>query len=157
MAHFISHSTEHLLPTYDPEHFPPKFGFGVSKDGWLWSSLLLHMEGSENDERDISECSKCECSYILWLLAVADYGAVNNWYCYARRLLVVLLPTATIMSGLGLQWLEAGFQFPARDWGPSTAERALNPNHQASGQIQGPGPLALQKRIPTKTESSEIS
>lgn len=101
MAHFISHSTQHLLPTCDPENFPPKFGFGVSKDEWFWISLLLHIEESENDERDISECSKCECNYILWFPAVAAYGAVNHCYCYARRLLVVLVTTATLAcSGL---------------------------------------------------------
>ena len=33
--------------------------------------------------------------------------------------------------------------------------RAPNPGHYTSGQCQGPGPLALQKRIPTKRESSE--
>ena len=99
MAYFISHSTQLLLPTCDPEHFPPKFGFGVSKDGWFWISLLLHIEKSENDERDISECSKCERNYILWFPAVAAYGAVNNCYCYARRLLVMLLTTATLACG----------------------------------------------------------
>ena len=37
-------------------------------------------------------------------------------YCDSLQwLLMVLLTTATIMSGLGLQWLEAGFQFPATD------------------------------------------
>lgn len=36
-------------------------------------------------------------------------------------------------------------------------QRELNPSHAISGQWQGPGPLALQKWIPTKTESSETS
>lgn len=33
-------------------------------------------------------------------------------------------------GGLGLQQLEAGFQFLARDWSQAMAVRALNPNHQ---------------------------
>ena len=31
--------------------------------------------------------------------------------------------------------------------------RTPNPSHYTSGQCQGPGPLALQKRIPTQRES----
>jgi len=62
-----------------------------------------------------------------------------------------------ISGGLGLQQLGVGFGFPARDWAGSPQWKhgilATGP-----GVIdKGPGPSALQKRISTKTKSSEAS
>ena len=51
--------------------------------------------------------------------------------------------------------LELGF--PARNWGCVAAVWAPNPNHQTTGQWQGPGSLGLQKRIPTKIENRETN
>ena len=64
-------------------------------------------------------------------------------------------PVWTLISGgLGLQWFEAEFLFPTRELGFTTEVRAPNPSHCTRDQCQDAGPLALQKRIPTKRESS---
>ena len=42
------------------------------------------------------------------------------------------------LQGIWLQWLEAGFQFQARDWSQAGAVRALNPSHQPT-RNQRPG------------------
>ena len=60
-----------------------------------------------------------------------------------------------ILGGLGLQWLEAGLQFLARDWGKVETVRASNPSPRP---VASDKPLALRlfrKRILTKKESSE--
>ena len=70
--------------------------------------------------------------------------------CQSQATFLVL-----ILGGFDLQQLEMGLWFPDRDWGQVVVVRAPNPSHYTSGQQQGPGFLALQKIIPTKTESSE--
>ena len=54
---------------------------------------------------------------------------------------------------LSLQQLEVGLPFPARDWDQVVVVRASRP----VVSDKSPGPSALQKRIPTKMESSETS
>ena len=49
---------------------------------------------------------------------------------------------------LALSSLKQGFGY--WNWGWVRAVRAPNPHHLASGQWQGPGSLALQKRVPTR-------
>ena len=51
--------------------------------------------------------------------------------------------TPPILDDLGLQWLEAGFRFQARDWSQAVAGRTLNPSCLTRGQWQDPGPLTL--------------
>ena len=54
-----------------------------------------------------------------------------------------------------LWWPQPGYQFQARNWGRIYEVRALNLSQETSGQWQGPGFSALQKRIPTKMGSTE--
>ena len=63
---------------------------------------------------------------------------------------------ALILDGLRLQQLEVGLWFLTRDWGRVAVVRAPNPNDYTSGQWQGPGSSALQRRIPTKIESNQV-
>ena len=74
---------------------------------------------------------------------------------YAQVILILLVQV--IPGSLGLQWLEAGLQLAARDWGQITAVRAPNSSHLTSGQWQGPGSSVLQKMNSTKMESDETS
>ena len=62
-----------------------------------------------------------------------------------------------ISSGLPLQWLGAGLGFPARDWaGSQQCKHQVRATRPVVSDT-GPGPSALQKRIPTEMESSEAS
>ena len=62
-----------------------------------------------------------------------------------------------ILGGLGLQRLGAGLGFPARDWaGRWRGKRQIQATRSVVSD-KGPGPLALQKGISTKTGSSEAS
>ena len=56
-----------------------------------------------------------------------------------------------------LQQLGAGFGFPARDWAGWRRRKQQILATRPVVSDKGPGPLALQKRISTKTESSEAS
>ena len=61
------------------------------------------------------------------------------------------------MSDLGPQWLRAGFGFPARDWGRIVVVRAPDRNTGPVVIAKGPVPLALPRRISTKTEKCEAN
>ena len=70
-----------------------------------------------------------------------------------------LWPIILISSGLDLQWLEVGLEFPAR---LNSEARLQQWEHQilATRPVvsdKDRGSSVFQKRIPTKTESSEIS
>ena len=62
-----------------------------------------------------------------------------------------------ISSGLRLRWLGAGLGFPARDWAGSQQYKHQVLATRPVVSDTGPGPSALQKRIPTEMESSEAS
>ena len=61
------------------------------------------------------------------------------------------------MSDLGPQRLVAGLGVPARDWGRTVGVRAPNPNTRLVVIDEGPVPLALPRRISTKTEKCEAN
>ena len=62
-----------------------------------------------------------------------------------------------ISGGLGLQRLGPGLGFPARDWaGSQQCKHQVRATRPVVSDT-GPGPSALQKRIPTEMESSEAS
>ena len=62
--------------------------------------------------------------------------------------------TLLISGGLGMQLLGGRLGFPATEWGHVVVViLAIRP----VVSDKGPGPLALQKRISKKTESSEAS
>lgn len=48
--------------------------------GLCWTLLFLHIEKSEDDERDLPKCNEYESSYRLCLPAVAACNAVRNCY-----------------------------------------------------------------------------
>ena len=66
-----------------------------------------------------------------------------------------------ISGGLGLQQLEAGFRFEARDWSQAAAVRAPNPSHQTTRDqwpVTRPWPLScVEINFHKETESSEAS
>ena len=62
-----------------------------------------------------------------------------------------------ISSGLSLQWLETGLEFPARDWTGSWRWKDQILAIRPVVRDKGSGPSALKKRISTKMKSSEES
>ena len=66
-----------------------------------------------------------------------------------------------ISGALGLQQLKAGFWFPARDWDPAAALRALNPGHETTWDqwpVTRPWTVScVERHFHIEMESSEAS
>ena len=128
-----------------------KLGNSLKLVDKLWASMpswsLSHFQNCCSHFDTVSEYAVCG-RYIIVRCCT---------YKFIISIQIDLVSINLILGGLSLQWLEAGLWLPARDRGQVTRMRALNPTSRPVVSDKSPSLSSLQKRIPTKMESSETS
>ena len=131
-------------------------GWQSIKHNWAISAFIIPKINVMSDTKKLKKKNRSVLSHnSSWSQAQRSASATSLRLEFLGVLSCLFQFLVVLTSGvLSEQHPEAGLRFPAGDWG-QVGGRPPDLSQWTGGQWQNPGPSALQKRVPTKMESSE--